>query len=183
VPLELDCKDPHVADRLRSPSPGGLNLPHLRAIMNASEERVLEQYGRADDCRARRELNKADGHPLPPDAEDQERRDSRLKEFQKFVATRISIHDFGVFRTNLTWHNNTPVVVFRINERIFRVRELQGKPAQLKKPKQYTWAAKSWYEAVIVDGEDEKPLLEVDGNDPQLANRLLVAMADLASHP
>jgi hypothetical protein len=128
---------------------------------------------------ARRDLYKAGGLPLNPVMTEEDRRRTAIEDLDKFVFDRFRLRQLLPFGQTTIWHNSTARSVFNTPEAVFHLEKIENSVSSLPRNTRAFLPSNCKYRLIHIS-EPEKILVELDGNDPEFANRLLVAIADAA---
>jgi hypothetical protein len=117
---------------------------------------------------ARRELRRSSGLPLSPEELAEERRLAETEEMNKFLYDTLGLRLMFPLKANAVWTEDGAAGQLIA----------EGITFHLRKDKK-----KNWYGLFVVEDDQERELLQLEGSDRQFGNRVLVAISDALGRP
>jgi hypothetical protein len=111
--------------------------------------------------KARRELRQALGLPLTLEEQEDERRRHEMQQLRDFMLRTFRIDGAIQLSMDVVWHDGSAVIAMTAEATQFHLRKAQDQ-----------------YVLFAFSEEGERRLVEVPSKDPNLANRIFVAIGD-----
>jgi len=114
---------------------------------------------------ARRELRRASGTPLTPEESDEERRTAEIEEFDRFAYRTFGYRRMLPLKFNVIWSEKGATGQMKVDDYTFNLHK-----------------DRESYRLFLIEEHGERELSQLDGSDPNFANRVLVAIGDTFSN-
>jgi hypothetical protein len=111
---------------------------------------------------ARRELRRASGISLSPEENEEERRKAEIEEFDRFAYRTFGYRLMLPLKFHVVWNEKGAIGQMSVNGHIFNLRK-HGEN----------------YHLLLIGEHGERELSQLEGSDPNFANRVLVAIGDI----
>jgi hypothetical protein len=111
--------------------------------------------------KAKRELRLASGIPWTAEEQEDERRRHEMQQLTDFMVRTFGVDGAVLLRMDVVWHDGRGVIAMIADDTQFHLRKAEDK-----------------YVLFVFREETEQPLVEVPSKDPNLANRIFVAIGD-----